>query len=83
MVARLRIARLMSGPVPSSERLAALRLSLIACTPGASEGSSPGCEPKTASVSSPIAEKVSLMLTGVLVEFSLIHPGPVNFGPPV
>ena len=30
-----------------------------------------------------MAEKVSLTLIGVLVDFSLMHPGPVNFGPGV
>src|SRR5262245_10057312 len=83
MVTRLRIVLLRPGPVPSSERLAAVKMSLMACTPGAWEGSWPGWDPKMASVRLPMAENVSLTLIGVLVDFSLMHPGPVNLGPPV
>ena len=83
IVRRLRIVLLMPGPVPCSDVLAAVRLSLIACTPGALDGSWPGSDPRIASVRLPMAENVSLTLIGVLVDFSLMQPGPVNFGPPV
>ena len=81
MITRFRSVWFRPGPVPSSERLNARRLSLMACTPGAWDGSWPCWVSNTVSASLPTAAKVSLTLIGVFVDFSLMHPGPVNFGP--